>query len=152
MPTRGLGDRESGNILWMSASSAKLVVSKLEASAVRLICRTSRHGNRHVVYFLDSISEHWTIALCEDIRSDFCYVVGTNPKNVCVECRVMNLAECQPIRHDWLAADLGAIWDDVRSMEQLVGCRNSVRVGCQNSITALTSGFLLAREGPEGCH
>ena len=103
----------------MSASSPKLVVSNLETSAVGSVGRTSRHGNRQVVYFLDSISQHWTVALREDIRSDFCDVVGANPENVRVECRVMNLAECQSIRHDWLAADFGAIWDDMGSIEQL---------------------------------
>jgi len=47
---------------------------------------------------LQPVPQHWTVDLPKDIGADLDYVVRSNAQNVCIECRVMETAQCKSVR------------------------------------------------------
>ena len=68
---------------------------------------------------LESVHEHGSVDLFQDVLPDVHGVVGADCKEVPVEGRVVQLAEREPVRNARLTADLG-VGDDVRRVQKLV--------------------------------
>jgi hypothetical protein len=64
------------------------------------------------------MSEHWTVALVEDIQTDIDCQVRPHPQNVRIKGGMMEFAERDPIGNDWLPFRM-PVGQYVRGVQQL---------------------------------
>jgi hypothetical protein len=70
------------------------------------------------VALLQPVAQHRAVLLGEDVMSDFHHQIGPDTENVAVKGGVVDFAQRQSIRHDWLAEGI-LVADDVRCVEQV---------------------------------
>ena len=67
---------------------------------------------------LEPVPEHRTVDLVENVRAHLDMEVGADAQDVPVERGMVDLAECETVGHDRLAAGM-AVRQDVRGVEEL---------------------------------
>ena len=68
---------------------------------------------------LEAVHQHGTISFLEDVASNLDDAIGADSEEVTIERRMVELAQCEPVRHERLTQRI-SVGDDVRCVEQLV--------------------------------
>ncbi len=99
---------------------------------------------------LNRVHECWSILFAQNIGPDLNYVVGSNTKEVLIECGMMQLAESQPVRNDRFSSRLG-VGNDVRGVKKFVVPESTERtlvpIGIENPFPKGS----LVQSLPHGC-
>ncbi len=86
----------------------------------------ARHLNGLSNNPLQTVLEHGPVDGFEDVSANLDHKIRSNPKNMSIECRVVQLAEGESVRHDRFAMWM-AVGKDVRRVQQLVVCEPTDR-------------------------
>ena len=86
-----------------STSLTELLESLLQELRPWLVVWTPWNEKLLLVASLQAVPQHWSVNFFEDVRADFDMQVGANAEDVPVKRGVVDLAECESVRHDWLA-------------------------------------------------
>ena len=70
-----------------------------------------------LVASLQAVPQHWSVDFFEDVRADFDLQVGANAEDVPVKSGVVDLAECESVRHDRPAPGM-AVRQNVGSVQK----------------------------------
>jgi hypothetical protein len=90
----------------------------LESKRVRLlVVATRKDAERVAVKILETVTEHRPVRFPQDVRPDLNHVVGADAQDVAVECRVVDLAQGEPVPH-LRGAAFSSVAHDVRSIEE----------------------------------
>jgi len=87
---------------------------------------------------LEAVAQHGAVGLMQDRRRDVNHQVGVDADEMAVECRVVELAECEAVRNDRLAARV-PVRQDMCGFQQLlvpeVADRTALTIGGEDPLT-----------------
>src|SRR5690606_24849467 len=100
-----------------SSCGPESLESLREVLWIRTVAISPRNQDSLAVQLLEPVAEHWPIHLREYVGAQVDAVVGVDAKDVLVVRRVVNPAECEPVRNLGQAT-LVTILQDMRGIQQ----------------------------------
>ena len=100
-----------------SARASESLVALPKMCGIWTLIRALGYRDRRTVNTLESVEEHRTVGLAQDVRPNFYDQVGSNADQVLIECRMVELAERETVRNLRFSARIG-VGKDVRCIEQ----------------------------------
>lgn len=96
----------------------KLPKTLCQKIPVRPIENLSGQNKLRTMKLLKSMLEHGSILLKQNVGANMNSRVGIYAQDVCIECRMVDLAQTETIRNDWFAFRM-SISQDMRRVQQV---------------------------------